>query len=248
MRGRAPIEKASRRALLSRKAGGRSAFIYNNITMTPLILDIETAGRADSAEFLPPIEAPSNYKDAAKIEAYLTERRAKQLEAAALSAETGRVLAVGLLRDGHNPQVIHDDNETALLRQTWIELGNRAGDATLVTFCGHRFDLPYLARRSFALGVTIPAWFPKDGRFRPPLYCDLAELWQCGDRAETISLDRLAKLCGLPGKTGSGADFAMLWQSDRTAALAYLGNDLRLTLALWQRMAGSPFSDSSAVA
>lgn len=220
-----------------RKGRGWHSFNQTLYPVKPLILDIETSGRTDAAEFLPPIEAPANYKDAAKIEAYLTERRAKQIEAAALSAETGRVLAVGLLRDGHEPQVLHDDNEAALLRQTWIELGNRSGDSAIVTFCGHRFDLPYLVRRSFALGVTIPAWFPKDGRFRHPLYCDLAELWQCGDRTETISMDRLAKLCGLPGKTGSGADFAALWATDRAAALAYLENDLHLTLALWQRMA-----------
>lgn len=82
----------------------------------------------------------------------------------------------------------------------------------------------------------MPDWFPKDGRFPRHAFTDLAELWQCGDRTETISLDRLARLCGLPGKTGSGADFARLWRDDRKAALDYLTTDLTLTRDLWHRM------------
>ena len=70
----------------------------------PFVIDIETSGRADAADYLPPIEPPGNYKDAAKIEAYLAEKRASQLERAALSAETGRILCIGILRDGLDPQ------------------------------------------------------------------------------------------------------------------------------------------------
>lgn len=207
--------------------------------MKPYCVDIETGPRPDASEFLPPIEPPANCKDAAKIEAYLTDRRAKQLEQAALSAETGRVLCVGLLRDGAQPQHLHDDDEAALLRKTWLELETHDSSEVFVTFCGHRFDWPYLLRRSAALGVPAPNWFPRDGRFPKHAFCDVAELWQFGDRTETISLHRLARLCGLPGKTGHGANFAELWATDRPAALAYLRQDLELTRALWCRLAGS---------
>jgi hypothetical protein len=204
--------------------------------MKPFVLDLETAGRADAAEFLPPVEPPANYKDAAKIEAYVAEKRARQLETAALSADTARILCVGLLRDGGQPQFIHDADEAALLRATWRELETRAADEVFTTFNGARFDWPMLARRSFALGVPVPVWFPRDGRWPARTHCDLLALWQCGDRAESISLDRLARVLGLPGKTGSGAQFAALWNSDRSAALAYLANDLRLTLDVFTRM------------
>ena len=153
--------------------------------MKPVIIDIETGGRTDAANYLPEITAPSNYKDAAKIEAYIMEKRASQLESAALSAETGRVLCVGILREGMGPQFIHDDDEKQLLHKTWHELETHGGNEQFVTFCGHRFDFPFIARRSIALGVPVPLWFPRDGRFPRHAFCDLAELaWQCGDRTE----------------------------------------------------------------
>lgn len=205
---------------------------------TPFVIDLETGPRPDAADFLPPLEAPANYRDPEKIAAYLAERRAKQLADAALSAETGRILCAGLLRHGQEPQFIGDDDEGTLLRRFWRDLVTRDATDCFVGFCSHRFDWPFAVRRSYALGVPVPDWFPKDGRYPRHAFTDLAELWQAGDRTESISLDRLARLCGLPGKTGNGADFARLWREDPPAALAYLRQDLELTRDLWARMAG----------
>jgi predicted PolB exonuclease-like 3'-5' exonuclease len=208
--------------------------------MMPFVIDIETAGRTDAANFLPEITAPANYKDLAKIEAYLAEKRATQLESAALSAETARILCVGILRNDGESQFIHDQDESALLRATWRQAETREAHEVFVTFNGSRFDWPMLARRSYSVGVPVPSWFPVDGRWPPRTHCDLFALWQAGDRHESISLDRLARLCGLPGKSGSGANFAMLWQLDREAALDYLRRDLELTRDLWERMSRRP--------
>lgn len=206
--------------------------------MKATILDIETGARpiAEIEPLLPAITAPANYKDAEKIRAYIEQRRAELLSDAALDATLGRVLAVGILRHDSPPQFITPDDEAALLRDTWRELDDKAAGEITVTFCGHRFDFPFLARRSWALGVAVPEWFPRDGRFPRHAFYDLAELWQCGDRTETISLDRLARVLGLPGKTGDGADFARLFREDRPAALAYLENDLKLTRAIFERV------------
>ncbi len=87
--------------------------------------------------------------------------------------------------------------------------------------------------------MPLSDWFPRDGRYPKHAFCDLAEVWASGDRAETISLDRLARLCGLPDKPGLGKDFAALWAMNRPAALAYLANDLRLTAGLWHRLVGA---------
>src|SRR5512139_1771624 len=133
--------------------------------MRPFVIDIETSGRPDAALYLPEITAPSNYRDPAKIEAYLADKRAAQLEAAALSAETARILCVGILRNGLDPQFLHDHDEAKLLRKTWLELETREADEIFVTFNGTRFDWPMLARRCYVLGVPVPAWFPADGRW-----------------------------------------------------------------------------------
>jgi len=82
--------------------------------------------------------------------------------------------------------------------------------------------------------------FHADWRAPSRTHCDLLALWQCGDRAESISLDRLARVLGLPGKTGSGADFARLFGENRPAALAYLENDLKLTREVWLRVVREP--------
>jgi len=204
--------------------------------MKPFVIDIETSGRIDAVDFLPEVTAPSNYRDEQKIQSYIVEKRAAQLEAAALSAVTGYVVVVGILRHSLEPRFIHHDDECRLLRLFWAELESRDSSEVFVTFCGHRFDLPFIVRRSFVLGVPVPEWFPRDGRFPRHAFTDLAELWQCGDRTETISLDRLARLCGLPGKTGNGAEFGKLWTHDRAAALDYLRRDLELTRDLATRM------------
>lgn len=205
--------------------------------MTPLILDIETGpGPFERIEpLLPKIEPPSNYKDAAKIQLYIAERKAELIEGAALKPELGRVLAVGILGDGE-PRLIHSGSEAEILHMAWGHLTMRRPTECLVTFCGHRFDLPYLARRSWILGVPVPYWFPRDGRFPRDQYVDIAEIWACGNRTETISLDRLARALGLPGKSGDGAQFSQLWATDKQQALDYLANDLQLTKAVYYRL------------
>lgn len=216
--------------------------------MNSFVIDIETAGRADAAEYLPEITAPSNYKDAAKIEAYLVEKRAAQLEQAALDATTARILCVGILRSDGEPQFIHDENETKLLRKTWLELETKEADEIYVTFNGTRFDWPMLARRSITKTVPVPKWFPLDGRWPHRQHCDLMALWQLGDRGESISLDRLSKLVLGRGKGGSGADFAKVWNSDRQTALDYLRLDLELTRDLFKRMSSLASENSFAPA
>lgn len=206
--------------------------------MKTIVLDIETSARpeAEIVDLLPAIEPPGNYRDPEKITAYLAEKRARLLTDAALDPVLGRVLVTGILAEG-SFEPITDEDEAALLRNTWVRIGDHfLAGCRVVTFCGHRFDFPFLARRSWALGVPVPHWFPRDGRWPRSVFIDLAEVWAAGDRGVTISLDRLARLCGVGRKTGSGSDFGLLWRTDRDAALRYLETDLRLTSVLAERM------------
>jgi len=205
--------------------------------MNPFVFDIETGPRPDAEAWLPPIEPPSNYKDPAKIAAYVAERKSSALERAALGADTGRVLCVGVLRNSDVFRYVHHDDERELLNATWLALECRGAADVFVTFNGNKFDFPFLLRRSYILGVTVPSWMPRDGRWKPRQHVDLMEWWQAGDRQETISLDRLARLCGLPGKTDTGAAFAAMWAANRDNALTYLKHDLELTRDLYLRLA-----------
>jgi len=200
--------------------------------VSALIFDIETGprSRADLAELMPTFEAPANWKDAEKIRAHLAEKEAAWFQSAALSAVTGRVLAIGWLdpfADEHG--FFASGNEAEDLAAFWTFIAPNAyltGD--LIGFNSNRFDLPFLIRRSWRLGVPVPSQL-LGGRYLPGECIDIMETWRCGVREDSISLDNLARFLGVGRKTGHGADFASLFDMNRDAALDYLLNDLRLT-------------------
>jgi len=197
---------------------------------TYICFDCETSARPDATDFLPEVSAPGNYRDEAKIQAYKEEAKIAQLEKAALSAETGKIVAVGWTTDGEN-YITHESltDEAGLLQEFWDMVRSFQGHSfSLVGFNSHRFDLPYLVRRSFANGIQVPNLM-RGRYFDDSKSIDLFETWQCGDRQASISLGRLSKLLGVGEKVGSGADYAKLLESDPAKAKEYHINDLFLT-------------------
>jgi hypothetical protein len=133
---------------------------YQNEDSLRFVIDIETAPLPDAAGYLEPAEAPSNYKDPAKIEAYCAEKNAENLGRAALDCDLCQIVAVGWQREDWNePVVLTLDSEpngsikeAALLADFWGDLHQHAtiGYNTL------GFDLPVLLRRSLYLGIQHP--------------------------------------------------------------------------------------------
>jgi hypothetical protein len=197
----------------------------------PLFYDIETGPSPESeiAHFMPEFEAPSNYKDEAKIAAFIEEKRQKWLEEAPLYANRGQVLAIGIRQDGEFFFISDSEGEAHLLSTFWNLIApDGYVQNPIIGFNSNRFDLPFLIRRSWKLGVKVPVALMQ-GRYLNSLCIDLMERWQCGDRQASISLDSLAKFFGFAGKNGEGKYFHQLWKSDPVAAVAYLENDLLLT-------------------
>jgi len=199
-----------------------------------IIFDIETAPLPDAelAALAPEFEAPKNYKDAEKIKAAREEKAREWRDGAALSAVTGRVLAIGCL-DGEKFATLEGD-ELAILNGFWNLTAHFAGRR----FGGHNildFDLPFLCRRSWALGLRVPGEV-FDGHRISSRFVDTLKLWGCGVHGARVSLRDLARALKVGDKTGSGADFAALYVSDRHAALAYLENDCRLTAKVLARL------------
>lgn len=201
-----------------------------------VFFDIETGPSAAAYLFEPEFTAPRNIKDPAKIAAALEEKREEWKERLALSAVTGRVLAIGFAGgDSETVVTFDDENEGTLIRKFWDTIQDLPlyGDHRLCgwNICG--FDLPFLQRRSWVWGIRPPDWVYHSGRF---FHTDLMKVW-CGDNPQDrISLDTAAKLFGLPGKLGKGSEFAELFEQDRNAALAYLRRDVALTQAVARRM------------
>lgn len=217
--------------------------------MQVFIFDVETGAlpEAEVAEMLAPFEADrvktGNLRDPAKIQEKLREAEQAhwrdERERAALDALTGRVLAIGL----HDVQrgvteVLGESlgDEDVLLQVFWrIVRGDMGRLNTLVGFNCHQFDLPFLIRRSWKLGVPVPAGLRR-GRYWAEEIVDLREWWQMGDRQARGSLDTIARHLGVGAKCGEGKDFARLWEEDRSLAVEYLKNDVRLTLQVAERL------------
>lgn len=203
------------------------------------IFDIETAPLAEDKirQFMPDFEAPSNYKDPEKIKAYREEKAKEWLQRGALDAITGRVLVIGMIAPNGNLNALEGD-EPKILAEFWdIVTGWLDHGVDIVGFNSHRFDLPFLVRRSLINSVAIPQRLRvSQGRYWNDHFIDLMAVWSCGNRDQTISLDNLSRTLGVGQKNGDGKDFAELYVMDRAAAMGYLENDLRLTAKCAERM------------
>ncbi|MBN2069590.1 MAG: ribonuclease H-like domain-containing protein [Opitutales bacterium] len=199
--------------------------------MKPIIFDIETGPlpRTEIAQFEPEFEAPSNWKDPHKIKECIQSKQAEWYEKCALSATTGKVLAIGWMYPDEEPQVLCSGDEATDIRTFWdLITYHGAVVSKLVGFNSNSFDLPFLARRSWKLGVRPPAVL-MSGRYLCKQCIDILDLWRCGVTSDRISLDNLSKYLGIGAKNGHGALFAQMLKEDPEQALRYLKNDVQLT-------------------
>lgn len=213
------------------------------------------------AAIMPPFNeedvAVGNLKDPLKIHEKISKARENHetsfIERAALSACTGIVKAIGVgddnecclwiwgdgvdqgppdLLDGAEDCFVQGfEGERHLIQQFWAHL-DRCASENVVGHNIHGFDMPFLIRRSWLLGVDVPREV-MNGRYIAPRFIDTMAVWGCGGR-DYIKLDVIAKALGLAGKPDdcSGADFARMFDAggeERITALKYLCNDLGMT-------------------
>jgi DNA polymerase elongation subunit (family B) len=123
--------------------------------MRSLIIDISTAPIDGVESYIEEPSAPSNYKDEAKIAAYVLQRKAELCAKAALEPDLGRITGIGLTNGTAAPMfyLCHDEaEETKALRELALIVGDRD---TLIGFNSMRFDWPMLVRRARYLGVEL---------------------------------------------------------------------------------------------
>ena len=221
-------------------------------------------------EFKPFAVKLGNLKDAAKIQEKIDaarqahaaavadyERQAEQAKAShwqefvdqsPLSALTGRVLAIGY-RSERATVIAHVEaegvgSENVLIEQFWNRYRKAKADRRNIV--GHNiagFDIPFLIRRSWLLGVDVPdGVFDTNWRYLDRVFVDTMQRWQAGNyRDKFAGLDSLGKAFGLGGKTEGvdGGDFHRLYfgsHDERGKALEYLIRDVELTWLVAQRM------------
>lgn len=222
-----------------------------------LAFDIETSPLEDeeieriAPEFDPASVKTGNLSDFKKINDKINLARESHLNGikskAALNAEYGKILAIGMLRvhgkysklDTTPEEILlHGKNEGDIIQNFWDEADKMAILGLLLV--GHNiigFDCPFLVRRSYCLGIKPPfSLMPQRGKYWGKPWFDTMGAWTLGGYQQMISLDRFSKHLGLDGKNGDGKHFATLYRENKEEALDYLSNDLKLTMGVAQKI------------
>lgn len=200
------------------------------------IVDIETMADPRAKDWLEPVKARANLKDPAKIAADIVEKEADRADKLGLDIDCLRIVCVGWMDVGHpEPKAMICQTEGDE-RDVISAFMSTLGDKRMVTFYGHRFDLPALWRRAFYLGVQAPRL--NIDRYKTP-HLDLWwEMTYRGALQSAHSLKFYQKRLGLPSLDKvDGADVAKLaaageWDAIRDHCLS----DVGLTHALANRL------------
>lgn len=208
-----------------------------------IFIDIETIpGQHEGLldEYRAAVKAPGNYSKPESIKAWLDENREAIAQAewqkTALDGAVGQIVCISWAShiEGQTHFVTSTDlvDEKEMLYTFWSDMNDRED-----TIGGHNvasFDIPFLWARSIIHNVRPPAWFPRNPKPWYPEVYDTMHQWNPDKR---ISLDRLAKALGLPGKTGKGSDvWPMVQEGKWDDIAAYCMADVNLTLAVYDRM------------
>jgi hypothetical protein len=176
---------------------------------------------------------------------------AEKMEKRALSPETGRILTIGYLRasEPDAAAIIEDGrgDEALLIQRFWngfeklqVDRGKRIGwNSGAGMNVG--FDLGYLIKRSWILGIPIPRGVTK-GRFISDVFVDLMQEWGMHQFRAFAKLDVCSRVLGIGNKTDcqqcTGGQFAE-WYLDterREEAIRYAKLDLTLTRDIYLRL------------
>lgn len=168
---------------------------YENFT----ILDTETIAIEGLEKWIEPSEAPANYKDPAKIAAYVAEDKQKRIAKAATDVDLARIVCLGALWSGGEFQqtdiytaFLSDGTHSEELEHKVIGLALNACAADAVIGFHLSFDLSLILRRAQLLGY--PGDLPE---FRYSRYRDSELVWPVsGFRTQVVDLEQVLTFYG----------------------------------------------------
>lgn len=165
------------------------------------------------------IKAPSNYKDAAKIEEYIAAKRIEidadfeqRYRKTSFDGAVGQIVVASYAIDDNEPVVIYasdwKDSEHFILTNLYLDLQKAYNPNSQVrpVFIGHNivnFDLRFLLQRSIVVGVKPPMFIPFKAKPWDDVVFDTMTAWAgVGNR---VSMAKLCEVFGIDAK-GSEVD------------------------------------------
>lgn len=220
-----------------------------------MYLDIETLPTNDAiviAELHAKVAPPGNLKKAETIAAWWAEEGEK--EKADIVARTsfdgmyGRICVISMAIDDEPPLTWSGNDEAGLIRDAfaWIDgissVNVQFGTArNQVTFVGHNvvgFDLPFIRHRSIIHRIEPPTPLRLAFQAKPwgAEVSDTMLMWS-SDREKRVSMDKLCRSLGIPGKDGfDGSMVAATWPEDPFKVVEYCMDDVERTRAIYKRL------------
>lgn len=201
-----------------------------------LLFDLETQANLDTIRFMPAPEPAANLKDPEKIAKSLEEKRQEQIDRAPLDPDYGEIVTLGFATTPEGDVTVLHGNESDILKGFWTAFADCSGRCVGYNILG--FDLPYLQRRSMALGIK-PCFAPNLAKYRTDPITDLMGILYNWGPAK--GLKQVAKLYGLPVACPE-VDGSQVGGLPLEKIIEYQVSDVKLTIALYQRMNGIYFN------
>lgn len=167
---------------------------YNDefVGMRALFMDCETVPIDDVQDYLEEPSAPEHYVKQDAIDRYIAKAKASQIKKAALRPDLARLVCLSWMAEEDTTVTVHlcrDAHEelTALIA-FFDALHTTFGPQLrrVLTFNGHKFDLPMILRRSLALKVPNMRMLPIH---RGSPHLDLLRLLSFDYQIDYYSLD-----------------------------------------------------------
>lgn len=243
--------------------------------MQTIFFDIETAPTAD-AEFIEEVRnqitatveaecgsvrAPSNYKDAIKIEEWMASVGAQKIadiragaeaqitekiRATSLDGALGCIAVIGYALDDDKPRALFADStnpaehEKAIITEFFDQIDVQWSGRSMPRWVGHNllgFDLRFLFQRAVVLGIRPPGCIPFHAKPWDDCVFDTMTRW--AGQGNRVKLDKICRALGLPGKQGfDGSQVAAAIQAGKIAQVAdYCANvDVQQTREVYKRL------------
>lgn len=171
--------------------------------------DIETVSEKASFEDLSPLQQQLWLEKFTKTAPDCPDPGAAYADHAGIYAEFGKIICISAGYFVHTGaqkllriKSFYGDDEQAVLQNFLESLALFADRKHLLELCGHNireFDIPYLCRRALIGGLTLPPVLHFHGK-KPweVRLLDTLQLWRFGDHRNSVSLNLLAGVLGIP--------------------------------------------------
>ncbi len=227
-----------------------------------LFLDIETVSQKPSFEDLDHTTKSLWEKKAGFFRAEEKSPAELYKEKAAIYAEFGRVIVLGLgyfQMDSSDEvkfrtKVFYFKDERKILSEFKNFMKTKFSEKSLI-LCAHNgkeFDFPYLSRRLIINGQSLPPALDIGGLkpWEVP-HSDTMEMWKFGDYKNFTSLELLAHILDIPDResdmNGSMVHDVYYNQQDIEHIARYCVQDVVLCAQLYLKLNGMPYLESTQI-